>query len=159
MEEEFTHIDESGRVRMVDVSGKAITRRVAKAQCTVQMKASTLKSIIDAKIQKGDVFACAKVSAIMAAKRVDELIPLCHPLPIDHVDITFNWNISKGVLVIVSEVVVSAKTGAEMEALQAVTQAALTVYDMCKAVDRAIIISEIKLLEKSGGKSGLWKRG
>jgi len=158
MKEKFTHLDESGNVKMVDVSQKDITMRIAKAQCTVKMKPSTLKSITNASIKKGDVFTVAKVSGIMAAKKVGELIPLCHTLPLEHVEIIFDWNIDKGTLIIKSEVVVNAKTGAEMEALQAVSQAALTVYDMCKAVDRGMVISDIKLIEKSGGKSGLWIR-
>jgi cyclic pyranopterin phosphate synthase len=159
MKKSFSHLDESGRLKMVDVSAKAITRRVAKARCTVSMKPETLGRIVSGKIPKGDVLACAKVSGIMAAKKTHELVPLCHPLPIEHIEIMFDHNIEKGELIIDAETVVTAKTGAEMEALEAAAQTALTVYDMCKAVDRGMVISEIKLLEKSGGKSGSWKRG
>lgn len=159
MKKRFSHLDESGKLKMVDVSEKAVTRRTAKACCTVKMKTETLKRIVEDKIPKGDVFSCAKVAGIMAAKKTHELIPLCHPLPIEHIDITFTHTMDKGELVINAEAVVTAKTGAEMEAMMAVAQAALTVYDMCKAVDRGIVISDLKLLEKSGGKSGSWKRG
>jgi cyclic pyranopterin phosphate synthase len=159
MKKSFSHLDESGKLKMVDVSAKAVTRRAAKARATVSMKPDTLKSIVEEKIPKGNVFACAKVAGILAVKKTHELIPLCHPLSIEHIEITFDYNIDKGKLVIDSEVIVTAKTGAEMEALMAAAQAALTVYDMCKAVDRGMVITEIKLLEKSGGKSGSWKRG
>jgi cyclic pyranopterin phosphate synthase len=159
MKKRFSHLDETGKLKMVDVSDKSVTRRSAKACCTVTMKPDTLKNILEEKIPKGDVFVCAKIAGILAAKKTHELIPLCHPLSIEHIDITFTHSIDKGELLIVSEVIVTAKTGAEMEALTAASHAALTVYDMCKAVDRGIVISEIKLLEKSGGKSGTWKRG
>lgn len=158
MEKGFSHIDGSGEVRMVDVGEKEATRRVAKARALLIMEPSTLRAIMEDKVQKGDVLATAKVAGILAAKKVGELIPLCHPLAVDRIDIGFEADTENGTLAIRSEVVVHAKTGAEMEALQAVAQAALTVYDMCKAVDRGMVITEIALLEKSGGKSGLWKR-
>ena len=158
MEENFSHIDESGNVRMVDVGGKDVTRRSARARCKVLMNPSTLKAISENRIKKGNVLTAAKIAGIMAAKKVDELIPLCHPLPVDHISIDFGQEDEKGVLEISSEVAVSARTGVEMEALQAVTQAALTVYDMCKSVDRGMVIADIRLMEKRGGKSGLWKR-
>jgi cyclic pyranopterin phosphate synthase len=158
MKERFSHIDESGRLRMVDVSGKEVTKRTAFACCTVTMQRPTLRMILDDRVPKGDVFACAKVAGIMAAKRVGELIPLCHPLPLELVDLRFIPDEKKGTVLIESEVVVTAKTGAEMEALQAACQAALTVYDMCKAVDRGMTVTDLMLKEKSGGKSGIWKR-
>ena len=158
MEENFSHIDESGNVRMVDVGGKDVTRRSARARCKVLMDPSTLKAVSENRIKKGNVLTAAKIAGIMAAKKVDELIPLCHPLPVDYISIDFNQEDEKGVLEISSEVAVSARTGVEMEALQAVTQAALTVYDMCKSVDRGMVIVDIRLMEKRGGKSGLWKR-
>ncbi|MCK4803271.1 MAG: cyclic pyranopterin monophosphate synthase MoaC [Spirochaetes bacterium] len=158
MEENFSHIDESGNVRMVDVGGKDVTRRSARARCKVLMDPSTLKAVSENRIKKGNVLTAAKIAGIMAAKKVDELIPLCHPLPVDYISIDFSQKDEKGVLEISSEVAVSARTGVEMEALQAVTQAALTVYDMCKSVDRGMVIADIRLMEKRGGKSGLWKR-
>jgi cyclic pyranopterin phosphate synthase len=158
MEENFSHIDESGNVRMVDVGGKDVTRRSARARCKVLMDPSTLKAISENRIKKGNVLTAAKIAGIMAAKKVDELIPLCHPLPVDYISIDFSREDEKGFLEISSEVAVSARTGVEMEALQAVTQAALTVYDMCKSVDRGMVIADIRLMEKRGGKSGLWKR-
>ena len=158
MEENFSHIDESGNVRMVDVGGKDVTRRSARARCKVLMDPSTLKAVSENRIKKGNVLTAAKIAGIMAAKKVDELIPLCHPLPVDYISIDFSQEDEKGVLEISSEVAVSARTGVEMEALQAVTQAALTVYDMCKSVDRGMVIVDIRLMEKRGGKSGLWKR-
>ncbi len=158
MEENFSHIDESGNVRMVDVGGKDVTRRSARARCKVLMDPSTLKAVSENRIKKGNVLTAAKIAGIMAAKKVGELIPLCHPLPVDYISIDFSQEDEKGVLEISSEVAVSARTGVEMEALQAVTQAALTVYDMCKSVDRGMVIADIRLMEKRGGKSGLWKR-
>jgi cyclic pyranopterin phosphate synthase len=158
MEKNFSHIDSSGDVRMVNVGKKGVTKRIAKANCTLKMNPSTLEAISDNKIKKGNVLTTAKIAGIFAAKKVDSLIPMCHSLPVDHIDIQFKIDKDLGELEIRSEVSVNARTGAEMEALQAVAQAALTVYDMCKAVDRGMIISDIRLMEKSGGKSGLWKR-
>lgn len=158
MKKRFSHLDESGRLRMVDVSGKRVTKRTAVARCKVIMKPDTLCLIIEEKAPKGDVFAAARVAGIMAAKRTGELVPLCHPLPLELVDVRFEPDAVSGVLVIESRVVVTAKTGAEMEALQAASQAALTVYDMCKAVDRGMTVTDLMLVEKSGGKSGTWKR-
>ncbi len=153
----FSHMDGSGNIRMVNVSKKEVTERYARARCIIKMRRATLKAISDGKMEKGDVFTTAKIAGIQAAKRVDELIPLCHPLPISHVEIAFKSETNRGTLEVTSEVKVIARTGAEMEALQAVTQAALTVYDMCKSVDRGMIITDIALLEKRGGKSGVWK--
>ena len=158
MGKRFSHMDESGNIRMVNISQKRVTQRYARARCIVRMKHETLRAISGGGMEKGDVFTTAKIAGIQAAKKVDELIPLCHPLPINHVKIAFNSEIDRGILEITSAVKVTGKTGAEMEALQAVAQAALTVYDMCKAVDRGMTISDIALLEKGGGKSGKWKR-
>jgi cyclic pyranopterin phosphate synthase len=158
MKDNFSHIDGSGNVRMVDVGNKKATKRTAKASCTVLMNPSTLEAISENKIKKGNVLTTAKIAGIFAAKKVDSLIPMCHSLPVDHIDIKFITKSDQGKLEIISSVSVNARTGAEMEALQAVAQAALTVYDMCKSVDRGMVISDIGLIEKSGGKSGLWKR-
>ncbi len=157
-EKGMTHIADDGSARMVDVSSKGITLRAARAYCRIEMKPSTLVEITEGRIKKGDVFTVAKIAGIAAAKKTGELIPLCHPLMPEYIDISFQSDARRGVLDIVSTVRVTAKTGAEMEALEAVAQAALTVYDMCKSVDSEMIIAEIKLLEKRGGKSGSWKR-
>ncbi len=154
----FSHIDEDGNARMVDIGAKKITRRVAVASCRVVMKPETLQAIVDDRIRKGDVFTVAKVAAISAAKRTGELIPLCHPLALEHVDVHFQPELQAGELEIRTSVTVTAKTGAEMEALQAAAQAALTIYDMCKAVDRGMRITGLGLISKEGGKSGTWKR-
>ena len=158
MGKNFSHMDGSGNVRMVDIGKKDVTERTAKAECTVRMEPSTLAAIAENKIKKGNVLTTAKIAGIFAAKKVDSLIPMCHSLPVDHIDIQFDIDIARGELGISSAVSVNARTGAEMEALQAVAQAALTVYDMCKSADRGIVITDIRLVEKSGGKSGLWKR-
>jgi cyclic pyranopterin phosphate synthase len=141
---------------MVDVGRKRATRRVARARAAVKMKPETLRLIVDKKIQKGDVFEVARLAGIMAAKQTDKLIPLCHPLPLDNVKIEFRT--TRNSIEIISEARVTAKTGVEMEALTAVAVAALTIYDMCKSADKGIVISGIELLEKSGGKSGKYKR-
>jgi len=154
----FSHMDESGNIRMVNISQKRVTERYARARCVIKMKRATLKAISVGKMGKGDVFTTAKIAGIQAAKKVDELIPLCHPLPLNHIEIAFKPETDRGTLEVTSEVKVTGRTGAEMEALQAVTQAALTVYDMCKAVDRGMMITDIALLEKGGGKSGVWKK-
>jgi cyclic pyranopterin phosphate synthase len=154
---ELTHFDEEGRARMVDVSGKKVTKRKAIASANVIMKPKTLKTIKESKMAKGDVLSVAKVAGIMAAKRTSELIPMCHPLEISNIDITFNLK-GKNRIQIKSKVKCLGKTGVEMEALMAAIISALTIYDMCKAVDRKIVISDIKLLKKTGGKSGTFIR-
>ncbi len=153
----LSHIDESGRARMVDVGAKETTERVATASATLLMQPSTLRLIKSGNIAKGEVFAVARVAGIMAAKRTHELIPLCHPLPINVASIDFRSR-KGGRLDVTATVKVSGKTGVEMEALTAVTTASLTVYDMCKAVDRAMTITDVCLLEKSGGRSGHYVR-
>jgi len=153
----LTHIDENGRARMVDVSDKAVTRRAAKAQAVVTMSADALAKVRDNAIGKGDVLTVAQIAGIQAAKRTDELIPLCHGLPLSHVGVEFSFGDNS--VRITAEAVTSAKTGVEMEALTAATVAALTIYDMVKASDRTIRIDEIHLLEKTGGRTGdfQWK--
>jgi cyclic pyranopterin monophosphate synthase len=153
---ELTHLDERGRARMVDVSDKDITRREATARAVVSMRPETAQLIASGGVAKGDVLAVAQVAGVMAAKRTPDLIPLCHPLPITGVDMNFSWRGSA--LEIQATVRVTGKTGVEMEALTAVAVAALTVYDMCKAVDRGMSIGEIELLHKVGGKSGEYIR-
>jgi cyclic pyranopterin phosphate synthase len=157
VKDRLTHLDERGRAKMVDVSSKNVTARRAKAEGLVRMTPDLLERIFDGDLPKGDVLAVARVAGVLAAKRTSELIPLCHPLPIESLEVTFEKE-GPGVLRIVAEVGVTAKTGAEMEALTAVSVAALTVYDMCKAVDRAIEIDQVHLVEKSGGKSGHYRR-
>ena len=154
----MTHLDEKGRARMVDISDKDVTRRRALARGTVRMQPETLRRILDADLPKGDVLAVARTAGIMAAKRTSELIPLCHPLPVEAVQIDFRAD-GDDALTIEATVTVTARTGAEMEALTAVAVAGLTVYDMCKAVDRAMELSDVALVEKIGGRSGHWKRG
>ncbi len=149
----LTHFDESGASRMVDVSQKEATERRAVARARVTMKPETLKLILDKKVTKGDVFEVARIAGIMAAKRTGELIPLCHPLNLTSVRVDFSNN-GADTVEIESEAKIVAPTGVEMEALVAVSAAALTIYDMCKAVDKAMVISDIHLVKKSGGKSG-----
>lgn len=151
---EFSHLNAEGRARMVDVGGKADTRRIARAEAAVYMEAATLEAIRNGAIVKGDVLAVAQVAGIMAAKRTPELIPMCHPLMIEAVDIDFAFDLECPALRIRSTVKTSGKTGVEMEAMTAAAAAALTVYDMAKAVDRWMTIGQVRLLEKSGGKSG-----
>lgn len=153
----LSHVDAKGRARMVDVGEKAVTRREAVARCEIRMKPATLALIKKGKIAKGEVFAVARVAGIMAAKRTSEVIPMCHPLAIEVAAIDLRPK-KPGVLEIEATVRISGKTGVEMEALVAVTAAALTVYDMCKAVDRGMVISKVCLIEKSGGRSGTWRR-
>ena len=144
---DFSHIDESGRVKMVDVSGKPVIKRTAVATGTVHLKDETAKMIIDGLIKKGDPLATARVAGIMAAKRTGDLIPLCHPLPLDSV--TVDFEIEENRIDIRAEAVATARTGVEMEALAAVSVAALTIYDMCKAVDKGIVIGDIRLESKT----------
>ena len=152
---ELTHFNEQGRARMVDVSEKAQTFRVARAEATVRMAKTTTDKIKEGAIGKGDVLAVAQVAGIMAAKKNSELIPMCHPLLLTMVDISFS--IEDTALHILSEVRCRGETGVEMEALTAVSVAALTVYDMCKAVQRDMRIDNVHLLYKEGGKSGVYE--
>ena len=152
---ELTHFNEQGRARMVDVSEKAQTFRVARAEATVRMAKTTMDKIKEGTIGKGDVLAVAQVAGIMAAKKNSELIPMCHPLLLTKVDISFS--IEDTALHILSEVRCRGETGVEMEALTAVSVAALTVYDMCKAVQRDMKIDNVHLLYKEGGQSGVYE--
>lgn len=150
---EFTHFNEQGRARMVDVSDKEITARTAEAQTTVKMNPDTLLRLKEGRIGKGDVLAVAQVAAIMAAKKTSEWIPMCHPLPLTGIDIRFADN-GEDELYIEATVKTTGKTGVEMEALTAVSAAALTVYDMCKALQKDMVIGPTQLVFKTGGKSG-----
>lgn len=154
----LSHFDQEGRARMVDVSAKRATHRTAVVTGRVIMKAETLRRIIDKEIEKGDVLGVARVAGIMAAKRAGEIIPMCHPLGLDSVEIHFQPEAKRSAIHIQSRVKSTGKTGVEMEALLATATSALTIYDMCKAVDRSMIISDIKLMKKSGGKSGTYLR-
>ncbi|MDR2870916.1 MAG: cyclic pyranopterin monophosphate synthase MoaC [Deferribacteraceae bacterium] len=156
--DELTHFDEEGKSRMVDVTDKAPTSRTAWATGTVTMEKATLTKILDKEITKGNVFEVARLAGIMAAKRTPELIPLCHPLLLTSVELDFTPNIDTGVVTIDGRVRVSGQTGVEMEALTAVSAACLTVYDMCKAIDKRMVLGDIKLMEKTGGKSGKFVR-
>jgi cyclic pyranopterin phosphate synthase len=154
----LTHIDDKGRVRMVDVTEKQATARTAVAGGLVLMKPETLKLISDQKVKKGNVLETARIAGIMAAKKTSELIPMCHPLNLTHVQVDFDPDEANNRIGIEASVRTIDQTGVEMEALTAVSAAALTIYDMCKSYDREMTLSEIRLLEKSGGKSGTFKR-
>ena len=153
----LTHLDSTGAARMVDVSEKAVTRRVARASAQVLMQPSTLQLIVSGGAAKGDVLAAARLAGIMAAKRTGDLIPLCHPLPLESVTVDL-VAMPPGRLQITSTAVMSGRTGVEMEALTAASIAALTIYDMCKAVDKDMIVTDLRLEEKSGGRSGHYQR-
>ena len=153
----LTHIDEDGASRMVDVSNKDVTERIASAHALVTMNNQTFSLIMDKQVAKGDVLEVARVAGIMAAKKTSELIPMCHPLNINSIKIDYSDN-SKDSIEIIAEVKITAKTGVEMEALTAVSVCALTIYDMCKSADKSIQISDIFLLKKSGGKSGIYEK-
>ncbi len=153
----LTHIDEDGASRMVDVSNKDVTERIASAHALVTMNSQTFSLIMDKQVAKGDVLEVARVAGIMAAKKTSELIPMCHPLNINSVKIDYSDN-SKDSIEIIAEVKITAKTGVEMEALTAVSVCALTIYDMCKSADKSMQISDIFLLKKSGGKSGIYEK-
>lgn len=140
---------------MVDISTKDNTLRIAKARAILSMRSETHDTITEGEVKKGDVFAVARVAAIQAAKRTSDLIPLCHPLPLNYVKVAFEW-LASDQLAIDTEVSVDGKTGVEMEALCSASVAALTIYDMCKAIDRGMEIVSVKLIEKRGGKSGHW---
>lgn len=155
---DFTHLDEGGRVRMVDVTEKAVTVRQAVAEGTVTMRPATLEKILDRSLKKGNVLETARIAGIMGAKKTADLIPMCHPLNLTHSHIDFSPDAAAGKLVIRATARIADRTGVEMEALTAVAVAALTVYDMCKAVDREMTISRIALVQKSGGKSGDFQR-
>lgn len=154
----LSHLDALGRARMVDVGEKPVTRREALARGVVRMEAATLARILAGEMPKGEVLAVARVAGILAAKRTAELLPLCHTLPLEAVEVDFRA-LDERTLEVQARARVQARTGVEMEALVAVSVAALTVYDMCKAVDREMEIGEIQLVEKRGGRSGTYRRG
>ncbi len=157
MADEFTHIDADGKARMVDVSEKSPGRRRAIAAGFVHMNAETLRKIREGSVEKGEVLSVARLAGIMGAKRTDELIPLCHGLPLEHVDVEFTLLEDHGCVAIEATATTTAKTGVEMEALTAVSVAGLTIYDMVKAVDKSVSIRDIHLVRKEGGKSGLFE--
>ncbi|MFT4997269.1 MAG: cyclic pyranopterin phosphate synthase [Chitinophagales bacterium] len=153
----LTHLDEHGHASMVDVSDKAVTHRIAVAQGRVKMLPATLAMITGGAHKKGDVFAVARIAGIQAAKKCAELIPLCHPIMLSSVKVDLQADTGANEVVITAMCKLASQTGVEMEALTAVSVAGLTIYDMCKAVDKGMVISDIKLLQKSGGRSGDWK--
>lgn len=157
MSDKLSHIDANGAANMVDVSQKSVTVREARAQAVVSMKSQTLAMIAEQQHPKGDVIAVARVAGIMAAKKTPELIPLCHPLMLSKVAIDFEFDYPANQVRLISYCKLAGQTGVEMEALAAVNIAALTLFDMCKAVDPAMEIGNIKVLEKKGGKSGHWQ--
>lgn len=152
---ELTHLDEQGKARMVDVGAKADTRRVAIAEGRITMSAEALSAIRDGAVPKGDVLAAARIAGIMAAKKTADLIPLCHPLSLDAVTVDFAFE--ESAVRVTASASLSGKTGVEMEALTAASVALLTIYDMAKAVDKGMVISGLRLIEKRGGKSGDWR--
>ena len=156
--ERLTHINTQGRAKMVDVSDKPVTVRTAKALSSIKMSTEVRAAIEENKIKKGDVLAVAQVAGIMAAKNTSQIIPMCHPIQITGVDILYHWDETEPVLYIQSIVKTKGETGVEMEALTAVSAAALTVYDMCKALDKSMVIGHTYLEEKTGGKSGDYHR-
>ncbi len=155
---ELSHMDERGRARMVDVSGKTSSARSALAQGRVELSEVAFKALIENAASKGDALSVAQVAGILAAKKTGELIPLCHPLPLSHVGIDFELLHEECTVKVVARASCEGATGVEMEALTAVSLAALTIYDMLKALDKSIRITGIELLKKTGGKSGHWKR-
>ena len=155
--EELTHLDEQGRAQMVDVAGKPETGRHAVARARVRMSPATAAAVAAGDAPKGDVLGAARIAGIQAAKRTAELIPLCHPLPLNHVGIEAEVDVAAGVVTIVARASVTARTGVEMEAMTAAAVAALTIYDMTKGIERGVEISDVVLLEKTGGRSD-WRR-
>ena len=154
---QLTHFDESGQARMVEVGTKSVTERKAVAKGAISMQPETLQLVVGGDVKKGDVLGVARLSGIMAAKRTSELIPLCHPLRLTSITIDFDPDPDTSEIMIQATVNAKDRTGVEMEALVAVATAALTIYDMCKSYDRGMIINDIRLLEKSGGKSGNYR--
>jgi len=158
MADRLTHLDAEGTARMVDVGAKAVTRRRAVARATVRMRPGTAAVVAAGDAPKGDVLAVARIAGIQAAKRTGELIPLCHPLGLDHVDVDAVVDPIAGTVTLTAEAGLEARTGVEMEAMTAAAVAALTVYDMVKGLDKGVAIEQVVLLEKSGGRSGTWRR-
>ncbi|HMN36263.1 MAG TPA: cyclic pyranopterin monophosphate synthase MoaC [Hyphomicrobium sp.] len=156
MTRKLSHLDEKGAARMVDVSGKDVTQRTARARGFIGMKPETLALVETGEAKKGDVLASARLAGIMAAKKTSDLVPLCHPLAITKASVDFNLSHDPCGIQVVAEVKVAGQTGVEMEALTAVSVACLTIYDMLKAADKGMVIREVALVEKKGGKSGHW---
>ena len=154
-----THFNQAGEAHVVDISDKAVTQRMAVSEGYIEMQAETLKLIIDMAHKKGDVLAIARIAGIMACKKTAELIPLCHPLPLTHVEIDLTPDLNKNRVRCQTTTKTTGQTGVEMEALTATQIALLTIYDMCKGVDRGMVIQSVRLLEKAGGKSGHWLSG
>jgi cyclic pyranopterin phosphate synthase len=153
----LTHFNQDGQAHMVDVADKSETRRIARASGSIRMNAGTLQLIAEGTAKKGDVLGVARIAAIQGAKRTSELIPLCHPLALTHVEAEFKLDHANSAVECIVTTETVGRTGVEMEALTAVSAALLTIYDMCKAVDRGMVLGEIRLLEKQGGKSGHWQ--
>jgi cyclic pyranopterin phosphate synthase len=158
MADELTHLDARGRARMVNVGEKPVSHRVCIARCEVRMAPATLERIVDGRIAKGDVLATARIAGIQAAKRTGDWIPLAHPMPIDSVEVLLKAADEPGLLRIEARVEAHWRTGVEMEALVAASAAGLTVYDMCKAIDREMVVDRVRLVAKKGGKSGVFLR-
>lgn len=158
MAKKLSHLDEKGQAHMVDVGNKDITAREAIAEARISLEPETLRLVQEGNVKKGDVFAAARLAGIMAAKKTSELIPLTHPLPLDSVNVDFAVPDGESTIIITATARTTARTGVEMEAMTAASIAALTVYDMCKAAEKGITITEIKLIRKTGGKSGTWER-
>ena len=156
---ELTHLDEHGNARMVDVGDKPATDRRAVARAVVRMSPDTAAKVLSGDAPKGDVLGTARIAGVLAAKRTGELIPLCHPLGLDHVDVEAAVDAAAGTVTLTAEARVTARTGVEMEAMTAASVAALTVYDMVKGLERGVEIASVVLVEKSGGRSGTWTRG
>jgi cyclic pyranopterin monophosphate synthase len=159
MSEKLSHLDKQGRARMVDVGAKDESERVARARAVVRMSPDTARAVERGDAPKGDVLGTARLAGIQAAKRTDELIPLAHPLPLSFVDVEATVDAEAGLVTITTEARTVARTGVEMEAMTASAVAALTVYDMVKGIERGVTISEVELVEKSGGASGEWRKG
>jgi cyclic pyranopterin phosphate synthase len=158
MTDRLTHLDEHGAARMVDVGAKDTTHRRAVARAVVRMAPETAAAVAAGDAPKGDVLGTARIAGIQAAKRTGELIPLCHPLALDHVDIDGHVDVEAGLVEITASASVTSRTGVEMEAMTAAAVAALTVYDMVKGLERGVTLERVELLEKSGGRSGTWRR-
>ena len=156
-EQSLSHVDQSGRANMVDVTDKAVTQRSATAQALIKMKPETLKLIVEGKHHKGDVFSVARIAGIQAAKKCSDLIPLCHPLMLSSVKVFLEPLMDSHQVEITVTCKMAGQTGVEMEALTGASVAALTLYDMCKAADKGMVIEQVKLLEKQGGRSGHWQ--
>ena len=154
----LTHLDEHGDARMIDVGGKPVTERRAVARAQVRMTPDTARLVARGDAPKGDVLATARIAGVMAAKKTGDLIPLCHPIGLDHVDVEADVDGDAGLVTLTATAAVTARTGVEMEAMTAAAIAALTVYDMVKGVERGVAIEQVVLLEKTGGRSGTWRR-